>query len=246
MSHNSDLINDSYKKISEELKKGLYYSDVNELFKQIEVFPFNYIEIEEDEYNNIDILNESQIQIDKEIKTNKNYNNVIIFNLDKYLERIGKSFNWNEDRINCQFEMDFVRSQLFINNNRIYKKEKILDSLKKYSKNKIDILGNSFQLDKVILMLLTQASCAFMYIVMSQQYNDYEKGIYVTSNNIKFLLNTSTNINLIIKATFNIKNTNTNTNIEKLIVETNIDFILLNKTSSFKFNKYGIVSWNLA
>lgn len=224
-----------YDKIAEQLKKEIYYSDINELIKEYEVITINDIIIDDD-FINIDELGESQLMtIDHQIN-----NNMIIFDVNQYLEKIFKSYKYNPERINCQFNMDFKRSQLILNKKRL-SYDMITNEIKQFSKYKIKIDGKELTMDIVIIALCTQASFAFPFMLVSKLYN--KENINVVSNNNKYIVHYNKHsLNIKLEVNLNIKNIKNNQVLSKLNVITNIDGII--KNNKFELCKYAIMSWN--
>lgn len=238
-------LEDIYNKLSDSAKKDVYYYDTNEIISDYEILTFSTIIGVNDNDNDNDIvkmelLNESQlITSDKNIK-----DNVIVFTANHYLDKIAKSFKYNINRIECQFDMDFNRSELYFNNHRLTKKEIFIDKINKFKKTNIEINNNTFSLDKVILMLCNQSSLAYSFLLMCKMYNNDIDGIYVTSNKCRYYLseNNEKNFSMELNALFNLKNINENKNISEINIITNIDVIF--KNNKYELCKLGIIYWN--
>ncbi|QKF93988.1 hypothetical protein QKU48_gp0530 [Fadolivirus algeromassiliense] len=234
---------DIYNRLERNIKNDIYYFDINEIKNEYEIITFNDIinnSIFDDDIVKIELLNESQLLTsDKNIK-----DNVIVFNTLQYIDKIAKSFKYNTDRIECQFDMDFHRSLLYFNNTVIKNKPKFIDNLQKFKDTIIDINGNMMGLNKLILMLCNQASLAFSFLLMSKMYNNMKKGIYVTSKEAKYYitLNDDNSLSMELNAIYNLKDTNNNKNISEINIVTNVDAIF--KDKKYELCKLGIIYWN--
>lgn len=224
---------DIHDKLIDNLKKDLYYSDINELIKEYETITFNDTTFDE-ELIDVDLFSESNIK-----------NKMVFFDVDKYLEKIFKSYKFNIDRAKCQFDMDFPRSRLFFNKVKYIKKNSILNIFNKFSKYKTIICNHELSLTQILITLCTQASFAFSFILMSELYNDNEKQIFVTSNDIKYnILNQKKLLEIRLDATYNIKKTTEDKNLSKIKITTDIQ-IILKENCDFDICKLGIVIWDI-
>jgi len=236
---------DVYNKMGDKINKDIYYSDIDDLLNDYEIVSSNNIIIDE-ELIDINTLEENQLNnltfISLKNSLTEMNDNIIFFDIMKYIENIITSYQFSSEKINYQFNMDLPRSELTFNNIKIIKTEKVLKLLIKYSKYEFKICNQKFSLDIIIQMLCTQASFAFSFLLMNNMYSNYTKGIHVTSNNIKYIItNTNELINLNLNATYNLKDIINNINIKQINISTNIDFVY--KNNSYELCKYGIISW---
>jgi len=230
---------DIYDRLYDQLRKDIYYSDIKELIDEYEVIVSNSKSYE-DEFVDIDMLGESQVMnINHEL-----YNQMILFDAKTFIEKIIKSYKLNIERIECQFDMDYNRSELVFDNSKIIGVGRAIDKLKsKYAKYQFELCNQTFKLDTIISMICTQASFAFSFLLMNKVYSDYNKGIYVTSNNNRYVItNKNDTFSINLEATYNLKDTTNNTTIKQINVNTNIDFVYKNKT--YELSKMGIISWD--
>lgn len=203
-----------------------------------------YIIISNDTLLDDDIVNINTIDENQEFNINQELKNkIIFFDTTKYIKKIIKSFDSNIAKINCQFNADFKRSKLCFNDKKVNDMPEIILLLEKYEYYDIVNANTKYPLDKIIMMLCTQASFAFSFLLMSKIYNDPKKDIYVMSNSIQYNIS---DVHDIIKielvAIYNIKSIITGENINKIKVSTDIDLI---SEKDYKFGNLGIISWEL-
>jgi len=191
----------------------------------------------DEEFIDIDILNENQIN-DSKIN-----GNIILFDVQQFLEKIAISYEFNLYSIIQQFKSDFDRSTVYFNNDLIKDNSYMMNKLLKYAYHKINLQGNVLGLDYVILMICTQASFVFSFVLMNKLYSNIQHGQFVTSNKVKYLINIQNNDTIDIKldAIYNIKNTNNGKIIGSVNVVTYININFKNK--KYEFAKWGIMSW---
>ena len=193
-----------------------------------------------DEFLNIDVLNESQIN---DIVPDL-YNKMIIFDTNQYLEKIVVSYNNNINNIIQQFQSDHARSEVFFNNNKIHDSKDFTEKILKYSSFPIKLCSNIFSLDIIILMLCTQASFVFSFILINKLYTNYKNGKHVTSNKSQYYINIKNPdiIDIKLDAIYLIKDVNKNIIVSKVNVVTNITAVY--KKKQYEFCKWGIINWN--
>ena len=200
----------------------------------------------ERELFNLNLIDESQIgksrtKLDSDVKINST-TKMVIFNLDKYLMSIIKSFKFDKELILHQFQLDFDRSSLYINNTKYSNYEKSIGFFNKYKDNEIKIMDHVLSLKDLLLMLCSQGAFAYLFMLMSDVYNDTENGIYVTSDDIIYRISNRDQLNIILEAVFNLKNIFLNKNLGKINITANIDII--EKDDKYDFCKYGIINWD--
>jgi hypothetical protein len=226
-----------YDKLFDQFKNNIYSDDIIEILKDYEIIIDS--KIDEDEFVNISIVNENGI-------SNFNYdidNNLIIFELNHYINKIINSYNSNVDNINQQFNKDFIRSTLFINGIKIPYINNVLSELNNISKFKVNIGDINFNADILILMLCTQASFAFPFMIMNKIFSNFENNEYILSKAVKYNINKEKdNIYLKLDAIFDLKNIDKNIILKEIKVSTCIDFVKEN--NSYKFSDYGIIYWD--
>lgn len=230
---------DIFNKLTNNLKKDVYYNDINELVKEYQMITLDDFIIN-DELVDIEILGESQINnINKDIE-----NQIILFDVVQFLEKILKSYKFNVNKINLQFNMDFPRSDFYFNDVNYINKDTAIDLLNNFSKYNIIIYNHEITLTLLLLSLCTQASFAFSFMLMSKLYNDFNKEIYVTSNDIKYnIFHQKDLLNIKLNAIYNIKNIKINQNISKIKITTDIHMIL--KQNKCEICKFGIILWEI-
>lgn len=217
-----------------ELIKEIYYDDY-------EIITTNSIIID-DEFVDIDMLGESQLNDSTTTTIEKINDDIIFFDVMLYIEKIIKSYKFDLERINHQFEVDFHRTELIINDLNIIEIVNAIKSFQKYSKYEFRICNQQFKLDTIIKMLCTQASFAFSFLLMHKLYSNQQTGIHVTSKSHKYkIINNNESIIISLNATFNLKNIKNEMNIKQIDVNTVIDFVY--KNYSYELCKYGIISW---
>ena len=203
----------------------------------------NNLETPENDYIKLIKLNEDDI-----VNTNltKN-NNIIIFDIDNYLYKIYKSYSFDINKINNQFELDINRTTLYINNQIQLNKTLLYDYLinfknKIYNFNNIDVNNNKniIYLNNIIIMLCTQASYAFSYILMHNYYNNKIKGLNVFSDDTSIHLTfNQDNCFITLVANYKLVNINLNKIINNINIMTNIDIC------DDIISKYGIINWQI-
>jgi hypothetical protein len=193
-----------------------------------------------DEFININILNESQINDMQQDIDNK----MIIFDTNQYLEKIILSYNKNIYNIMQQFKSDHTRSEVYLDDKKIYDSHEFINKILKYASYKVNLCDQAFGLDIIILMLCTQASLAFSFILMNKLYTNHHKGKHVTAHKSKYIVNIKNPdvIDLKLDAIYNVKDVNKNIITTKINVVTNITII--RKKKQYEFCKWSIISWN--
>lgn len=210
------------------------YNDISQDIQFITSLPLN------DDY---EIINSSDINNEDDMIINNNENNtknkIIMFDISHYLGKIEKSLNTENKRIE-QFNLDFHRSEMYLNGKYIRGKDYFINYIKK-NFNQISNFNNMLMYD-IIIMICNQASFVFPFILMNNIYSNQNKGIYVTSNNIQyFIKNTKNSLIIELVGIFNIKNVNIDKIIGSVKVITKLD-IELNK-KIYKFPKLGMIYW---
>jgi hypothetical protein len=234
---NDIKFSDVYYKYLDQLE--IYYSDINELLKDYDFVTLNDLTIKDD-YVNIDLLNESHL--DNFQSNDLNETKMIFFKSDQYLSRIARSYKYDRNRMVYQYKLDFKRSKQYINQKRYLKEEKLLKKIQKYSTYECNIGGMILSLDVVLLMLCTQASFAFPFVLMNKCYNFLETT--VTSGETKYHYCFSEDLlSIHLETTFNLKNIKENKIISRINIVTNIDAIF--KDQKYQICKYGIMSWKI-
>lgn len=237
---------DIYNRLSNSLQQDIYYYDKNDIMDDYEILTYStLVDIDKDDNPDSDIVNMELLNESQLILTDKNIkDNVIVFNTNIYIDKIAKSFKYNLSRIDCQFDLDYDRSEHYFNNLTLSKKV-FINELNKFKKYNIDINSkNKFPLSKILLMLFNQSSLAYSFLLMCKMYNNIQTGIYVTSNNCIYRLNETENncYNIELNAIFNLKDTNKNVVISEINIVTDIDIIF--KNDKYELSKLGIIYWN--
>jgi len=176
-------------------------------------------------------------------------NKIIMFDIYQYLDKIAKSLG-SIEKTRDQFNLDFHRSELYLNKKYIRGKDYFIN----YVNTNFNYLTNMMMFDNIlmsdlILMICNQAGLAFSFMLMNKLFSNYDKGIYVTSNNIKYFIDGKQKDNLVIEVVgiFNIKNVNTNKIKGSITVNTKFD-IMFDKgnrdSCKYIFPKLGIVYWS--
>lgn len=209
------------------------YQDLNKSLLQASV-------MKTEDYVDIDIVNEH------EIHNNEINGQLILFDVQQYLEKIAISYNFNLNNIIQQYKSDFDRSTVYFNNDLIKDNKYIIDQLLKYAYYKINLYGRQLGLDIIILMICTQASFVFSFTLMHKLYSNIHSGQFVTSDKVRYYINVQNNNTIDIKldASYNIKNINNGKIINNVNVITNINIVYKNKR--YEFSKWGIMSWNIS
>lgn len=181
---------------------------------------------------------------DNYIEFNKknNINKIIIFDCIRYLSNIYKSYNFDITKINNQFNIDFPRSKIYLNNNLI-QLNYFLSKISKFKTNKIVIATNNLNFDIFLKMICTQASFALSYSILNKFYTKPTIGQHVLSKNIEIYLNfTSINLNIKLIGYFDLFNILENKKINNIKIDLDLDMILAEKIILFK---YGIIGWDI-
>ena len=180
--------------------------------------------------NNINNLHQTILKHNKDI---------IMFNMNEYLHDILNSYNYDIYKINQQFDIDFNRSNIFINDIKINDKNLIdihFNNLEKYK------LFDNFNMLLIIKMLCNQSSFGFPFILLNKIYNYYNDDYiisdgktnrYIKFNTIDKLLTIIIGTDLILnKITTNgiefIKKIHIHLVIHTNLIKTNSEYILNN------------------
>jgi len=233
-------------KLINQFKNNMDNSNLDELLCDYEIIEMDNENIISNEFINLNVLNESQLDNLKLIssenpisKINMSNDNMIIFDAVKFIKKILKSYNSNITTINYQFNVDFKRSELIFDNFKIKDIQEAINLFDKYSQYNFN---ENLKLNILLKMICTQASFAFSFLLMHKMFTNNVKNIFVTSNDIKYVINNNGNlINIILKATYNLKNTKNNVNINKINVDTFIDFVY--KNNKYNLCDFGIITW---
>lgn len=217
------------------MKKYNIVDDYLDLNKSI----LNASMVTEEEYVDIDIINENDVS-DSTIN-----GHIILFDVQQFLEKIAISYNFNLYAIVQQYKSDFDRSTVYFNNDLMTKNSYLMDQLLKYAYYRINLYKHILGLDTVIMMICTQASFVFSFVLMNKLYSNIDTGHFVTSNNVKYDINIQNNNTIDIKldATYNIKNINNGVVKKSINVVTDINFV--NKNKKYEFSKWGIMTWKI-
>ena len=194
-------------------------------------------EVAESEFSLISSMSENNLSTKIEHAIS---NKMAMFDINQYLDKIAETFNYNPNKILEQFTLDFHRSELYFEGKSIRNQEFFISTIK----NKFDYETNyhNMKMYDMILMLCNQASFAFPFVIINNIYSNYKKGIFVVSNNIKYLISTNNeDLYIELAGTFNIKNINTNKIKGKIDINTKIDLNF--KNNKYIFPKLGIVYW---
>lgn len=121
-------------------------------------------------------------------------NNSVTFEFDVYIEEILKSYKYDLKNISQQFEVDFPRSTIYIDNTHVTSFDYFFHKLDWMSSINIDGLKGIVSLKDFIMMLSVQSSYAFPCILLQKIYNNInEKYILVNKKtNRNFTVNTKT------------------------------------------------------
>ncbi|CAH6421757.1 Hypothetical protein KVN_LOCUS443 [uncultured virus] len=195
---------------------------------------------------------------DKKIQNIKKYSvlkeHVLLFDSFSYIHNILRSYKYNSEKIIDQFQQDFHRSDIYLNNEKIMDMKVLKKKIKKLQK-----FGNKFEefnltSDKLLIMLMNQSTFAFPFILMSEIFNDEENKIFVFNmpNERKTFLNLNKINEIIFTMMFQVIDTNSN----KILLKISITLILSlnivmqkNKykifNDNFIFSKFGIITWSI-
>jgi len=227
---------DIYNKLYDKISQDIEYIN-NMIDDDYEIITTD--EVDESELNLINSMNDNDLLSSKidHIISDK----LATFNISQYLDKIGETFNYIPENILNQFILDFGRSELYLEGKYIRNKNYFINYINKHFNNLCNY--KNMKMSDMILMLCNQASFGFPFTLMNKIYSDYNKGLYVLSNTIKYMITTNKNKELCIelKATFNIKNINTNKLKGIINVNTKLDLIFENNT--YTFPTLGIIYW---
>lgn len=104
----------------------------------------------------IPIISENNIQ-KSQLK-----NQIIFFDIQEYLFKIYQSYKFNPKLIINQFNLDFNRTDIYLNNKPVNKSNFLLE-IKKYQKKYINIFNKIIPGDIFIMLFCTQAVFAFPF-----------------------------------------------------------------------------------
>lgn len=238
--------------------QGSFGDIYNKLYEQIsqDVAYLSNIINDEDDYEIINEVNEINEEDELSLALINNMNEhdlasskiehiikdqLATFNIFQYLDKIGETFNYNSENMLSQFILDFGRSELYLEGKYIRNKNYFINYIHKH----FDYLCNykDMKMSDMLLMLCNQASFGFPFTLMNSIYSNYNKGLYVLSNTIKYMITTNKKKELCIelKATFNIKNINTNKLKGIINVNTKLDLVFENNI--YIFPVLGIIYW---
>lgn len=213
---------DIYDKLYPKLSQDIYYTRVD------------------DNYETIESANDNINDINDDLNIMQNKDNLIMFNINEYLDKMAQSFNYDETNIDKQFTLDFGRSVLYLNGKFIRNKDYFIKSINNDFNYPVNF--SNMNMATVIFMLCNQASFAFPFSLMNKIYSNYDKGIYVFSNNIKYFVTKSGHgLTIELVGIFNIKNININKVKGIITVTTKLDLEF--EKGNYVFPKFGIIHW---
>lgn len=224
-----DIYNRLYYQISQDITNSSIINDDYEIVTSNEV--------EEAEFSLISSMNENDLS--KKIEHVIN-DQLATFNIFQYLDKIGETFKHDPVNMENQFTMDFGRSELYLEGKYVRNKNYFMNYIKKNFDNICNY--KNMKMYNILLMLCNQASFGFPFVIMNSIYSNYNKGLYVLSNNIKYMITTKKKeLYIELKGTFNIKNINTNKLKGIINVTTKLDLSMIN--NEYIFPKLGIIYW---
>lgn len=115
--------------------------------------------------------------VNKVIKSNSE--NVIIFEMNGYLDEIWKSYFNKKDNIMKQFEADFPRHSIYINHVKMKDMSTFHTNLQTFRlKRCMDLMIEDIEL--LTIMLCNQSSFQLPFSLLNQIYTDEKKQIFLT------------------------------------------------------------------
>jgi len=247
MSYETDFV-DVYLKLESQLRK-----EITNSYKTDNYEVLSYDDIDENyEYEMIECFGEDILNSFNESKIdyyrNSNKEQIVTFDIQTYFKNILLSYKYKRRNIKRQFELDFPRNTIYVNDTKMEKKD-FKKYLRKY-KGKIvsKYKSRDYTLDIILTMLCNQSSYGFPYFIMHQIYGDLDKSILVaslsTNRCIKFKIKNNDVLKISVCADFGLRNLSTNSNIKiiktKVIIEIN-----LNNGDLNMLNKYGFLKWQI-
>jgi len=208
-----------------------------------------------DDYDFIPDISESGLLNDN-ITINTD-NNMIMFKISLYLQKIMESYQYMHKNIIQQYFVDAPRTELYYNYDQVTDINEYINKLLKFRSYDTTINNNKYPLVDIIIMLCNQSSYAFPFLLMNKIYNNGTQYVFSgpTKINIVDEENTNTNgvitknktnkhLEILMNVNFHIKDISNNTNVNSI----SVDIILntkLNKNNVEIFNKFGMINWSL-
>ncbi len=207
------------------------------------------------DYLELSHIDENNLSLSKCVKYKTVRDYVVLFDSTTYLQNILKSYKYNKDNIWDQFDKDLPRTDIYIDNSRIYDRDKFISCLGKLKSIEYKFDGHTLDLLTVCALLCNQSSYALPYILMTKVHAGNMQNVMISNipedRNIKIELNDA--IKFKFDATFGIKHIASSEmkGIIKINLELNIcvckdragDYILKNTQSLI--NRYGVITWTV-
>jgi hypothetical protein len=203
------------------------------------------------DYLEMSYIDENNLTASKCVKYKAVKDYVVLFDAATYLDNILKSYKHSSENIWEQFDKDLPRTDIYINQTKIEKRDQFLKLLDKF--NKIDY--NNHGLITLCALLCNQSSYALPYILMTKVHAGDMTDTLIS--NIADDRNIHIEIGDVVKfkfnANFGIKNIKTGD--IKEVVKINLELSLnlqkdrdgnyILKNKEFVLHRYGVISWTL-
>jgi hypothetical protein len=200
-------------------------------------------------YQIIDCMDEDSIDNFLEKKAiNYFEDGVIMFNLDNFINKNFKSYNYDMNSVWDQFKADSPRITLLVNKTKVDTPEKFKKQLNKLTNTSVKINKNIHKLIDIVAMLCNQSSFAlsFKFLLKAHMQTDLKnrEDIYVvgssSNRSIKVNFNNKTKeLNIIMETAYNLTNIAENKVISKINSIIVIDGLI--KDNICNFNNNGLL-----
>jgi hypothetical protein len=222
---------DIYRKLGDKI-----YNDI--------IKPSDYIDSFDDIIKNY-ILIDYGPQIDETQLLNNTYIkpiNKATFDLPKFLYKLQASYNFDSNSIIKQFEIDFKRSTYKINGLQNTDVNQVLEIINNKT-NLIQINNFNIKLNDLLLLVSTQASFAYQYMLMASLFADPKNNLYISSSKSSYeLIYLHNSIKIILRCDYYLHDIMTSTHKSKIVAETVIK--IFTKCHDYCI-PYGKVKWNI-
>lgn len=177
----------------------------------------------------------------------------VLFNIEKYLLDIINSYNCNVLKILEQIEVDFPRTNVFVNKVRVLSIDEFVKNIKGTKKTYL-LADHHFNFVTILLLLCCQSSYGFPFITLHNLYcaDKKNKNLLLCSTNTNRLISFNQHCNeltITIEADYVIKDTAYNTTLNnlsnKIILDIERIVNMEDEKEYVKFNQQGLFFWSI-
>lgn len=209
-----------------------------------------------DDYIDITFITVNDYE-DVHIKNLKNESQMAFFNTHDFIYKNLASYKFDWYEVWKQFQMDYNRQKITIDNKHIKDLNEIINYFLRYEKYHYSIMKDSnAELWLVFMMLCNQSSYYLPYVYMRSQYDDPINNLCVLDSKsdrvISFTVNTYTKkLSIIYTTTFNIINIKNEVIDSKINIQMvlNTNLIITDKSvHTFEkdvFEKTSLITWTI-